>query len=142
MGKQLSYGDVQVGMELPPLVKRPTTRQLVMWAGASDDYFELHYDKDFASSHGLPGVLVHGALTSSFLAQLVTDWIGKQGTIKKFGCQFRGMHFPGEDLVCKGKVTKRYRQDSEGDGECELWSENPKGERQTTGMAIITLPGR
>ncbi len=48
MGKQVFYEDVEVGMEIPPLVKTPSTRQLVMWAGASGDYYEIHYDKDFA----------------------------------------------------------------------------------------------
>ncbi len=140
MAKQLTYKDVQVGMEIPPLLKHPTSRQLVMWAGASGDFAEIHYNKDFAISQGLPGVIVHGALTSSFLGQLLTDWIGKLGTLKKFGCQFRGMHFPGQDILCKGKVINKYTKDGECYVECEIWTENPRGERQTKGMAIVVLP--
>ena len=62
MSKQpLYYDDVQVGDALPPLVKNPTTRQLVQYAGASGDYYEIHYDHHFAVQAGLKdGVIVHG----------------------------------------------------------------------------------
>ena len=35
------YDDVQVGDAIPSLVKNPTTRQLVKYAGASGDYYEV-----------------------------------------------------------------------------------------------------
>ena len=79
MRQQLYYEDIEAGTEIGPLVKQPDTRQLVMWAGASSDYNPIHYDKDFAQSRGLPGVIVHGQLVCSFLGQLITDWIGEQG---------------------------------------------------------------
>lgn len=142
MSPQIYYDDVEAGMELPLLVKHPTTRQLVKWAGASGDYYEIHYDKDFAQKAGLPGVIVHGWLTCSFLGQLVTDWIGVEGTLKKLGCNYRGMHFPGEDLFCKGVVTKKYIKDGEGIIECDIWAENPKGEKTTPGKAVVALPLR
>ena len=39
MAKQVYYEDVIAGSEIPPLVKQPTTHQLVMWAGAAGDYY-------------------------------------------------------------------------------------------------------
>ena len=77
MSKQpLYYDDVQVGDALPPLVKHPTTRQLVQYAGASGDLYEIHYDHHFAVKSGLKdGVIVHGLLTAGWLAQLMTDWL-------------------------------------------------------------------
>ena len=60
MAEQVFYEDVEVGSEIPCLVKHPTPRQLVKWAGASGDYYEIHYDKDFAQANGLPGIIVHG----------------------------------------------------------------------------------
>ena len=64
---------VKAGEEIPELVKHPTTRQLVQYAGASGDFYEIHYDQDFARSTGLPGVILHGLLKAGFLAQLVTS---------------------------------------------------------------------
>lgn len=142
MPQQIYYEDVEVGMTLPTMVKHPTTRQLVKWAGASGDFYEMHYDKDFAQRTGLPTVLVHGWLICSFLGQLVTDWIGIEGTLKKLGCNYRGMHFPGEDIPCKGVVSKKYIQDGEHIVECDIWAENTKGEKTTPGKATVALPSR
>jgi len=137
---QLCWDDVREGTALPPLVKTVTTRQLVKYAGASGDYNEIHYDKDYAQSTGLAGVIVHGALKNAFLAQLVTDWIGVQGTLRKLACQYRGMDVPGDRLTCQGRVLKRYVQDGQRLVDLELWLENSKGEKTTLGSATVELP--
>ena len=142
MTKQLYYEDIVAGSEIPLLVKQTTTRQLVMWAGASGDYHEIHYDKDFAQSRGLPGVIVHGQLAGSFLGQLITDWMGEQGSLRKLTCSYRGMNFPGEAITCKGKISKKYVEDGEHCVECSSWAENPQGEKTVLGVAIVALPAR
>jgi len=142
MAKQVSYEDVIVGSEIPPLVKEPTTRQLVMWAGASGDYYPIHYDKDFAQSKGLTGVIVHGQLVASFLGQLITDWIGEQGRLPKLPCNYRGMNFPGETITCQGKASKKYIENGAHFIECNIWAENVKGEKTVTGKAIVIIPAR
>lgn len=136
------WEDVEVGQELPPLVKQPTTRQLVQYAGAAVDFYEIHYDAEFARSTGLPGVIVHGALKSAFLGQLVTDWMGERGTLRRLAVQYRSMDVPGDTLTCSGRVTKK---DSEGDihtVSCSIWLENSAGERTTSGTATVVLPSR
>jgi len=142
MTEQFYYEDVTVGSEITPLVKQPTTRQLVMWAGAVGDYLPIHYDKDFAQSRGLSGVIVHGQLICAFLGQLITDWIGERGTLRKLSCSYKGMNYPGETLTCKGRVTKKYIQDGQHYVECSLWAENSKGEKTALGVAIVVLPSR
>jgi acyl dehydratase len=142
MTNQIYYEDVAAGSEIPPLVKHPTTQQLVKWAGAVDDYNPIHYDKDFAQSRGLPGVIVHGALIASFLGQLLTDWIGKKGSVRKFSCQYRDMSVPDRNIVCKGEVTKKQIEDGEPFVECNLWAENPEGEKVVPATATVTLPHR
>ena len=102
MTEQIYWEDVTEGMELPALVKEPTTRQLVQYAGASGDFYEIHYDKDFAQGTGLTGVIIHGALKNAWLGQLMTDWAGPQGILKKLSCQYRGMDYPGEPITAKG----------------------------------------
>ena len=142
MTEQLYYEDVAEGSEITPLIKQPTTRQLVMWAGAVGDYNPIHYDKDFAQSRGLSGVIVHGQLAGSFLGQLITDWIGARGRVKKLSCSYKGMNYPGESLICKGKVTKKYVEHGEHCVECSIWIENPKGEKTVSGTAAVILPSR
>ena len=153
MAKQLCYEDVEVGTEVTPLVKIATTRMLVQWAGASGDRNPLHYDDDFAKSQGVGAPIVHGALKRAWLGQLVTDWIGEQGELRKLSCRYRGMDYPrkmktmeepqeGETWWCKGKVSKKYEDGGEHFAECEIWLENGKGEKTTTGAAVVTLPSR
>ena len=136
------WDDVDEGTEVPPLVKHPTTRQLVQYAGASGDFYEIHYDKDFAQANELPGQIVHGALKNAFLAQLMTGWAGEDGTLKRVSCQYRGMDVPGDTLVCKGTVTRKYVQEGEHLVDCDIWLQNGEGERTTRGTATVRLPRR
>ena len=150
MNKQLYYEDVETGMEVQALAKVATTRMLVQWAGASGDFNPLHYEDDFAEAQGVGSPIVHGALKRAWLGQLMTDWIGELGELKKLSCEYRGMDWPrkmksmdepqeGETWRCKGKVIKKHLGDSNL-VECEIWVENGKGERTTIGSALVSLP--
>ena len=142
MSEQRYYQDVAVGDEITPLVKQPTTRQLVMWAGASGDYNPIHYDQDLAQSRGLAGVIVPGQLVCAFLGQLMTDWIGVGSSLRKLSCSYKGMNYPGETVTGRGQVTKKYVESEHHCVECSLWAENPKGEKTASGKAIVILPSR
>jgi len=153
MTRQICYEDVEERTEITPLAKVATTRMLVQWAGASGDFNPLHYEDDFAKTMGVEAPIVHGALKRAWLGQLMTDWIGGEGQLKKLSCQYRGMDYPrkmkareephdGETWWCKGSVTKKYEDDGEHLVECEIWVENGKGERTTPGSALVALPAR
>lgn len=137
------YDDVQVGAAIPPLVKHPTTRQLVKYAGASGDYYEIHYDHDFAVKSGLKdGVIVHGLLTAGWLAQLLTDWLPSPLALKKFAVSYRAMARPGDTITCTGTVVSKYDQDGVHCVDCEISAENQHGEKCAIGQATVTLPIR
>jgi len=129
--------NVMVGQEIPELVKHPTTRQLVQYAGAQGDFYEIHYDQAYAKSVGLPGVILHGLLKAAFLGQLVTDWLGDRGTLKTFEVSYRGIDQPDHPYRCRGRVTK---VDGE-EVELEVWGEDEGGKRTTVGMATVRLGG-
>ena len=138
MADQVYWEDIEVGSEIPPLVKEPDPQQLVKWAGASGDFYQIHYDKDFALGNNLPDIIVHGALKSAWLGQLLGDW--EKGEIKKYGCSYRGMDIPGDKLTCKGTVTNKYEAGGEHCVECDIWLENSKREKTTLGTAVVALP--
>ncbi|MFW6150674.1 MAG: MaoC/PaaZ C-terminal domain-containing protein [Chloroflexota bacterium] len=142
MGTQVYFEDVAEGMEVPPLRKHPTKRQLVMWAGASGDFYDIHYDKDFARQQGLQGVIVHGRLKAAFLGQLLTDWVGLGGSLRKLACRYRGMDVPGEDMTVRGQVTRKYIETGRNLVDLEVWTESPGGEKTTPGSATVELPSR
>jgi acyl dehydratase len=128
---------LQAGQELPELVKHPTTRQLVQYAGAQGDFYEIHYDQDFARGVGLPGVILHGLLKAAFLGQLVTDWLGDDGRLKSFEVSYRGIDRPGKPYTCRGRVAR-----VDGDqAEVELWGEDSDGNRTTLGTATVEMKG-
>ena len=136
----LYWENVESDQNIPPLTKKVTTQQLVQYAGASGDFYQIHYDKDFAIANGLPGVIIHGALKNAFLGQLITDWIGTTGIIKKLSIQYRGMDVPDDILTCKGIVAKKFVQDTLHYVECDIWLENGKGEKTSPGSSTVILP--
>ena len=140
MVRQIFYEDIEIGSDVPSLIKYPTLVQLVKYAGAVDDYSPYNFDREYARSIGLPDVLVTGSLLFGFLAQMVTDWIGEQGTIKKLSCSHRAMRHPGTEIICKGKVTSKYIEGGKGYIECEIWAENAEGQKSTPGTALVVLP--
>ena len=89
MVKQLYFEEVDVGMSIPELVKDTNPRQLVEYAGAARDFHPFHYDDSVARSAGFPGVISHGGLKTAFLCQMLTDWMGEAGIIKKAAVQYR-----------------------------------------------------
>jgi acyl dehydratase len=139
---QVFIDDVREGQEIPELVKRCTPRQLVMWAAASGDFYEIHYDAEYARSIGLPGLVVHGALKHAFLGQLLHDWVAPGGRIVRFGCQYRGLDVPGRDIRCRGRVTRMFEREGEDLVELEIWTEDPDAKVTTPGEAIVVLPRR
>lgn len=153
MGKQLYWEDIEVDGEMTPLPKVATSQMLVKWAGASGDFNPLHYDGVFAESQGVGKPIVHGALKRQWLVQLMTDWVGDLGTLRKFSCQYRAMDYPrsmrtmseadeGETWLCRGKVTKKYTEDDIHFVDCDIWVENGNGDRTTRGGATAVLPSR
>jgi len=123
------------GDELPDLIKHPTTRQLVQYAGASGDFYEIHYDQDFARSVSLPGVILHGLLKAGYLGQLLTDWVGDRGTLKSFEVSYRGVDVPDKPYRCRGRITKVDGKNVE----LDVWGEDENGQKTTLGTATVEL---
>ena len=137
------YDDLTVGDALPVLQKQPTTQQLVKYAGASGDYYQIHYDYHYAVNSGLKdGVIVHGLLTAGWMAQMLTDWLPSPQALKTFGASYRAMARPGDTISCKGTITNKYEKDGEFFVDCEIYAENQRGEKCAVGHATATLAKR
>ena len=135
--KTPEFESIGIGAEIPSLVKRPTTQQLVMWAGASGDYNPIHYDAGFAASRGLNGVVVHGQLTTAFLCQMLSDWYGKKGNLRKLNVSYKGFNLPGDTLTCRGTVKDKSVPEKL--VTLDIWVENQRGEKTVTGTAVVEL---
>jgi acyl dehydratase len=153
MAEQVFWDDYKEGDEIPKLVKNCSTQQLVQWAAGSGDFYQIHYDETFAKGTGLKDIIVHGALKNAFLGQLLHDWVGAKGQIVRYGCSYRGMDYPDQDIVCRGTVTKKYEEGGKALLELDIWTEtgpakdngrphNPEGIKTTPGTAVVALPKR
>jgi acyl dehydratase len=142
MKAQLFFEQVEERQALPVLKKRPDIQQLVMWAGASEDFNLIHFDKDYAISSGLPDIIAQGPLRIAFLGQLLTDWIGDAGRLEKFSSRLTDIVPVNTALICSGKVVKKYREAGKNLVECELWIENEEGKINTTALAVVSLPAQ
>jgi acyl dehydratase len=139
---QVYFEDVAEGQEIPSLTDKCTSQRLVMWAAGSGDFYQIHYDKDFAQGNNLPDRITHGALKHALLGRLLHDWAADGGRVKRVACQYRGMDMINEDVICHGVVKRKFQEGGENLVELEVWTETPQGQKTTPGTAVVSLPAR
>ncbi|HVE85390.1 MAG TPA: MaoC family dehydratase, partial [Myxococcales bacterium] len=137
--RKLYFESVRVGDELPAVAKAPIDRvQLARYAGASGDFNPVHVDEAYARSIGMPSVYAPGMLVMGFLGQLVSDW-ARGAQLRKYGVKFVKIVWPGDTVVCKGRVTDRWGEAGRYFADIDLWAENQKGELVMKGQSEIQL---
>jgi acyl dehydratase len=135
-----SPDELKVGDEIPRLVKGPITRQhLAEWCAAENDYYRIHYDEHLAKSMGLPGAPIQGTYRYALMGQMLSRWLGSRGTLKSISCSYRGLNLEDETITCRGKVVRNEAGSAGREIELEIWVENAKGERSTSGRATVLL---
>lgn len=136
------YEDLKVGDAVSPLVKEPVQKvQLLKYAGASGDYNLIHTDVETAREVGLGDVIAHGMLSMGFLGQFLTDLAGAEG-VARLKVRFAAMVRLGDIITCRGVVKQVTPENDRGLVLLEVWAENQKGEKVTTGEAEVWIPGR
>jgi acyl dehydratase len=138
--RTLDPTSVAIGDLLHAITKQPTTRQLVMFAGASGDFYEIHYDNAVAVESGLPGVIVHGYLKMAWLGELVSAWAGPDAFVQRIDVSYRGTDVPGDAYRLEGKVVSVSHGELVTTVELEIWGEGPAGAKTTIGTAAVQLP--
>jgi acyl dehydratase len=128
-----------VGDELEPITKTLDREQLVKYAAGSGDFNPLHYDPDFPQARDIGDNIVHGRLKYAALGQLVSDWLGHAGFVRRISASYLGMDRRGEPFTCRGRVSGVRQEDGRNVVELELWTENSEGKRTTEGAAEVVL---
>ena len=136
---KLYFEDVQVGDEIPKLVKAPVTHlQLVRYAGASGDFNPLHTDARIGEMIGTGGIIAHGMLVMGFVGQMLSDYVGP-GALRKFGVRFKGMTRLGDVITCTGTVTEKYERDGEGRIAGKVQAVDQNGDVKVAGTFVAAL---
>ena len=140
MKEELRFEDVHVGLEIPSYEVNISTARSAVWAAANRDFSAYHYDHDCARARKLPQAIVNGRFKIALLTKYLTDWIGSEGWLFRIAAQHRGMDLTGNLMVFRGIVTSKAKKDGEKLVECDVWIEDPEGNRTCRGNATIMLP--
>ena len=139
---QTYYDDVELGLELEPLVKEPTKEQVRDYVNLSSIRLSRFTSEEAAQGEGLRGIIVPGNMSMSLLSQLRTDWAGELGQLTKLEVNFRRMVEPGDRLECKATVTDLEVTDGKNVVTLDAFIENQNGDRPIQGIAQVVLPSR
>ena len=142
MADQNYWDDVEEGQEIALENEEMASQRLVVWAAASGDFYQIHYDDGFAENNRLPGIIVHGALKGMLVGRLLDEWAGDEGSIKKWGVSYRGMDPARQALRIWGKVTRKYEEGGEALLDLDVGVQQPDGKETTPGTATVALPKR
>lgn len=136
------WEDVQVGAQVPEFKRQTGYIEWGRFAGANEEYVAIHEDDEAGIASGLPGGIGMGNLRFSYVHNMLEDWIGVEGWIKKVSLQYRGMNLKNDWVVCRGTVTGKYEEGEEHLVELDVSTENGKGEVTAPGKALVMLPSR
>jgi hypothetical protein len=167
------WDDIRPGEVLGPTVRGPlTSEELTLFIGATrpaqsaedfttdrlagrtasflhprtgvyETYDAGFVDDDSARQLGFPGAHDPGTDRISYLASLVTGWMGDAGELRALDVRLTAPHMMGDTSWCHGRVRER-RGPSARSGEVVLDLEvrNQAGQPTAAGQAVAELPLR
>jgi acyl dehydratase len=107
-----------------------------------DTVQRLHWEPARAQELGLPTSYDYGGMRETWLAHLVTDWIGDDGWLWKMSVQHRKFNYQGDTTWLRGKVTDKQQVDGRNEVHLEIYCENQVGEITSPATAVVLLPSR
>lgn len=105
--------EVQNRVELPPLVIPITTTLVVSGALASNDFENIHHDRDFAQAHGLKDIIMNVLTSSGLILRYVTDWAGPATVVKRIANQLKIPNYPGDVMTLTGWAETWFERGAE-----------------------------
>jgi len=143
MADQAFFEDIVEGQEIPPLQKEVTTVNILMYLSTVWLMDRIHFDHPFATKkRGLPDIVAPGNMGGDYYAQLLSEFAGEMGDVRRMSFQFRNFMLPGDLLDVGGRVTGKRVDQGEGMVELELWIRNQKGVDCVPGKGLVKLPRR
>jgi hypothetical protein len=114
----------------------PTTR-------AMEPIYSVHYNRAAANAMAVPMQYDVGFQRQCWHIQLLTNWMGDEGWVKRASAQYRRFVYLADVVRLKGQILRKYL---DGDGEAcvdvATTAINQRGEDVMPGAATIALPSR
>jgi N-terminal half of MaoC dehydratase/MaoC like domain len=96
---------IEIGDEVPAFARTTEFAHWNRYAAVNDEFIDVHMSTDAAKAAGQPDVFGMGNLRVAYVHNALHDWLGPEGDITAFACQFRALNFLGDRLVAHAKVT-------------------------------------
>ena len=97
--------ELQVGQPVPGHTYTPTNVSLFLYNAAIWNSHRIHYDEKYTTEvERHPGVVIDGPLQGDWLAQVVTNWLGEDGTLVEFEYSNRKASYLSQTLVSGGEI--------------------------------------
>jgi len=92
------------GEAMQPLAKSASRLDIVRYAAASGDWNPIHWDHDAAVAAGLGGVVAHGLLAASWVAQAAARHSTSPQPLGSLDIRFRSPLLPAAAVIAGGSV--------------------------------------
>lgn len=122
--------------------RHPAVRMLDSETGELDVPELVHMQDSRAQEIGIPGAYDYGWQRISWLINLLTNWMGDDGFLKRLYAELRMFNVEGDTTWLKGKVTRKYAENGEYMVDIECWGENQRGDITMPGRATVILPSK
>jgi hypothetical protein len=103
----LTFPEVSVGDDLPPLVVPITRTLIVSGALASRDYQDVHHDSELAQLRGSADIFMNILTTNGLVGRYVTDWSGPRSRLSQVNIRLGAPNYPGSVMTLTGSVTEK-----------------------------------
>ncbi|WP_166353280.1 MaoC/PaaZ C-terminal domain-containing protein [Phytoactinopolyspora limicola] len=115
----------------------PSSRDVVRYAAATDDFYEVHYDDEFARSRGLPGTITHGLLKLAYLAAAAARWGGPGTFVREVSASYTAMDRVGQPFRVFVQAVPPAVDTAPGATRLKLYGVSANDQISTTGSALI-----
>lgn len=129
-------GDEIVAAEYGPLTIVDTVR----WAGMQENPERIHFDRDYAREHsGLRTFIASGGYRQALLARSLTDWLGKNGQLRRLNVRHTRPTFEGDTIRYTVRVTEIAGAPSHTSIFCEVEGTNQNQEKILIGNCLLLV---
>jgi acyl dehydratase len=124
------------------LAQNPERKLVHEASGIPDTVGAAHWDADLAQQGGLARGYDIGSQRISWVAHLLTDWIGDAGALVELDARLRRANLIGDTTWLSGEVESKERTAAGAHISCRVTGTNQRGETTITATATVALPSR
>ncbi|MBP1722870.1 MAG: dehydratase [Deltaproteobacteria bacterium] len=124
--------------DIPPYRIQVSKVRMMMYAAATWNPYQLHWDSEFSKSRGFADANVAGPMFGDYLAEMLIRWAGHPSRLKTLEYTNRNMAFPGDTLICRGEVRGSILKDGTNIIDCRVWVESQEGRILAEGSATVS----